>query len=536
MALIVRSPYHNLDGPTGYWAYCGLDTLGTRQAFDVLEPQLDEEDRVIYNSGLAFQSFCLAMTLRGCLVDEVARVEAIKLRTKEEIEAIAAINAYPLIQEKWTTLGKRPVGDKCAKAEKGRHLWEPRAEAPESQRCKYCDGPRLVGQAFNPHSPPQCMKLFYEILGFQKRYSKKGERKVTIDDDALEALALKNTDYAEFIDLFKSARAVRKQLGMLRSRLDSDGRWRATFNVDAAETGRMSSSKSPYRTGSNFQNIADKSRNIFVPDPGLELWYADLEQAESRIVAYDAECAEDIRDHEAGDVHTGLVKRLWPELWARAGVPLQYKGVTPEDKAVASQPTPWDPSHDYRHYGKIIRHGTNIGMSHVGIARSAHIKQPEARKMREGYFSAYPNLRARQQDIRQEVRSAGLLITPLGRKRRFLGRLWEEDTMKEGLAQTQQSTIADVLNLAAWRIWYEMDGQLNIGSAPKPSDPNRVWVLGQIHDAVLGLRRIGDDDALRRVKEIMETPVIVRGKYVKIPTEIVVGQTWRKKDMTKWEG
>jgi hypothetical protein len=53
-----------------------------------------------------------------------------------------------------------------------------------------------------------------------------------------------------------------------------------------------------------------------------------------------------------------------------------------------------------------------------------------------------------------------------------------------------------------------MDGRLNIASPPRPSDPNRVWLLGQIHDAILGLRRPGDDDAMRRVKAIMETPVL----------------------------
>ena len=86
------------------------------------------------------------------------------------------------------------------------------------------------------------------------------------------------------------------QSGTLKSRRDPDGRWRSTFNVCAAVTGRMSSSKSPYHTGGNKQNIADKNRGMFIPDTGLWIFYADLEQAESKLVAYDAQCPQDIEE------------------------------------------------------------------------------------------------------------------------------------------------------------------------------------------------------------------------------------------------
>jgi hypothetical protein len=49
-----------------------------------------------------------------------------------------------------------------------------------------------------------------------------------------------------------------------------------------------------------------------------------------------------------------------------------------------------------------------------------------------------PGSLARQLEIRREVRETGVLTNPLGRARVFLGRLWDEDTMKEALAQTQQ--------------------------------------------------------------------------------------------------
>jgi DNA polymerase I-like protein with 3'-5' exonuclease and polymerase domains len=365
------------------------------------------------------------------------------------------------------------------------------------------------------------------------RYSRKnktdGTRSVTTDDEALEALALKYPEHSDLIDRILAARGLRKQSGCLKSRRDADGRWRATFNVCAAETGRMSSSKSPYRTGNNMQNIADKNRGIFIPDPGLVLFYADLEQAESKIIAYDAQSPQDIWDHNNGDTHTGLATTLFPELpWEDPRGP----------RAVADTPLPWDPDHSYRHVAKIVRHGTNIGMSATGVARQLHQPRKVGGEMRERYFKRYPENLARQMEIRRAVRDMGVLTGPLGNTRRFLGRLWEDDVQREALAQIQQSTVAWMLNFAMWRVWYELDGRMNIGAPPRESDPNRIWLLGQIHDAILGLVRPGDIEALRRVKEIMECPVIVHGVPVRIGAEVAVGKSWVHDDLRvikKWE-
>jgi hypothetical protein len=146
--------------------------------------------------------------------------------------------------------------------------------------------------------------------------------------------------------------------------------------------------------------------------------------------------------------------------------------------------------------------------------------------MRARYFARYPENLARQLEIRGRVRDSGVLVGPLGNTRRFLGRLWEDDVQREALAQTQQSTVAWMLNLALWRVWYELDTRLNIASTPRPSDPNRVWLLGQIHDALLGLVRPDDLATLRRVKEILETPILIHGRPLRIRAEIQIGPNW----------
>jgi DNA polymerase I-like protein with 3'-5' exonuclease and polymerase domains len=156
--------------------------------------------------------------------------------------------------------------------------------------------------------------------------------------------------------------------------------------------------------------------------------------------------------------------------------------------------------------------------------------------MRERYFQRYPENLARQLEIRRTVQDTGVLVGPVGNTRRFLGRLWEDDVQREALAQTQQATVVWMLNLALWRVWYELDGRLNIGAPPRPSDPNRVWLLGQVHDALLGLVRPGDFAALQRVREIMECPVLVHGTPVRIGVEVAVGKSWLHADLKaiKW--
>ncbi len=537
MALIITDMQDpRLDSTQQYHVYCCGDSMVAREAWDAIRPLLSPADEIVYKAGLAFQSVALAMTLRGVLVDQVARDKAIKACAIEEAKLTAELRTDPEIMDLWDLQEEwenkrdgRCLAHPSKPGIAANHTWFPRGVEPAEQHCKNCGVSRWVTTPLNPHSSPQMRHLLYSRMKMTARYSNTPPYGITTDDEALEALALKYPARARVLDRIRDVRGVRKQKSALASKLDADGRWRASFNVYAAESGRMSSSKSPRRTGMNLQNLADKNRVAIVADPGLVMFYADLEQAESNVVANDAECPEDISDHNTADVHTTLCRRIWKDLPGFA-----WTGDLAQDKPLAQHPAPWDADHDLRHYGKIVRHMTNIAATKYGIARAAHISLEAADAMRNGYFAAYPRNLARQLEIRAEVRATGQLTNPLGRTRQFMGRLWSEKTMKEALAQTQQSTIADMLNIAIWRIWYELDTQLNLGRGPRPSDPNRVWLLAQVHDAILGLVRPGDDGTLLRIKTIMETPVRIHGKLVRIRCEIATGKSWLHSDLTKW--
>lgn len=517
-----------LSGSERYWVYNGLDCCITSEVRDVLGPRVRADSAVdrTYRFELACQSPALSMMLRGAAFDEGACTKAIKFWEQEERRLTEVCCGQ--IEGVWHGTKQR-VG-KCLDDKP--HRWNNAKNCKDDVRvdcanaaavCLKCGKSRLVPADFNPLSSAQVIKLLYTVLELPVQHSRKGARGVTADDEALERLRLrpktKERD-ALILRAILDARKAHKQIGFLKSKRSCDGRLRQSVNVGATETGRWSASKDPFREGTNFQNIADTSRNVIVADPGLWLFYADLEQAESKIVAYDAEDEGYIAAHNAGDVHTFVAKMVWPELpW-----PNDPRG----DREVADRKTPWDDQHSYRDYAKHVQHGGNIGQSPAGMARDAHIPLEQAKEVYDRmYGQAFPAVRRRQKEIMATVATTGILVTPLGRKRQFFGRLWDAATQREGMAQTQQSSIADILNLALWRIWEELDTGVNILRAPRPSDPNRVWLLAQVHDAILGLVRPHDIGTLERVKELMTVPTLIRGQVCTIATDIALGTNFR---------
>ena len=525
-------------GSLQYWTYNALDVCVTREVFDVLRPRLDAVTGPTYAFERAVQAPAMTMALRGVRIDDQARSEAVRLLTADKKAAVGRMAA--IIAPVWEHKAKAHGVCPKAPVEGGRHKWPRQAkDAPPLDEatmvCGHCGGPRLVAADFNPLSSQQVIALLYGKLMMQKQFNRK-TRAVSADDECVGRLIAKYPGHVPLLRGILDARGVQKQIGFLNSKTGADGRMHSSFNVGATETFRWSASKNAYMEGCNIQQIADRTRFVFIADPGMDMFYADLEQAESRCVAYDAEDENYIKAHDAGDVHTAVSKLLWPEL--------DWNGDLVHDRRIAEQHAPWDPdpSHDYRLYAKKVQHGSNIGMTPHGIAREAHITVAQAADVQKRYFSAFPRVRAHQLELGAQVRATGQITTPMGDKRQFFGRLWDDSTIREALAFTQQAMIARILNMGLWRVWHEMDLQ---GGVPDPRQPNRAWVLAQVHDAVLGLVRSGDHAALRRVKELMTIAVPVRGRTMIVPVEILVGQNFRKynpKDPTtkgglvKWRG
>lgn len=492
-------------------------------------PRLEADASALrtYRFELAQQSPAMCMMLRGVLVDESARtralvdLEALEEKEKQQLADICA----PIWDRRILRRGGACVSYNEAdqRVERARHKWL-RGKEPADQFCVFCGASRLVPDGPNPNSHDQIKLLLYKCLGLPEQTNKKHE--VSVDDEVLQRLIRKYPKHWDVLQGIVTCRRTRKQIGLLKSPTDPDGRWRSSFNVGATEVDRWSASKSPMRTGINIQQIAERSRHVFVADPGLWIFYADLEQAESRIVAYDAEDLDYIIAHEGDyDVHTYVARACWPEL--------AWTGDPSSDRALAETKTDFDPHHDYRLYAKKVQHGGNIGMSFKGVARELHIPEKVAKEAVERLNHAFPRRLARQREIIAEITQTGSLSTFLGRRRQFFERLYDSSTHREGLAQTQQSTISWLLGIGIHRVWSQLDNAVNIDKAPKPSDPNRVWLLAQVHDAILGMVRVGDFKTLQEVKRLMTIPLHIRGRTCIVPVEVLYGYNWHKDEMKK---
>lgn len=545
----------NLSPAHTYWAYNGLDCCEPHVVADNLLARIadDPDAERCYAFERAIQAPAHCMMQRGILVDEDRRRAKLSEWLAQEARDIAALNVS--IAPIWDRMVPRT--GKCTDDKP--HRWTNsvvvarKAILPYTDggheipleflldshaRCLKCGEARLVAEELNPYSHPQVRHLFYELLACKEQVNKKGE--VSTDDECLDKIKRKYPEHWDKAEAVLVCRRTRKQIGLLNSKPDPDGRWRASFNVGATEVDRWSSSQSPFRTGTNFQNIADRSRGIFVADPGLMLFYADLSQAESRIVAYDAEDEAYIAAHEGNDTHTYVATLCWPDLpwpgwegngpctcpWHSHMEPHPYT-----NKCLAESPTSFDPHHDYRLYSKKMQHGGNIGMTPVGVARELHVTQAISKTAMSALDTAFPRRKARQREIINEVQTTGAVRTFLGRRRQFFERLYDSSTHREALAQTQQSTIGWMLNMALWRVWNELDTSISLWEAPKPSQPNRVWLLAQVHDAILGEVREGDFDTLRRVRELMSIPIPIRGRTCKIPVSIQYGRSWQHSEL-----
>lgn len=104
----------------------------------------------------------------------------------------------------------------------------------------------------NPNSPKQMATLLYDTMDFPKVLEK---GRVTTDEKALRALERKfpNEPILEAIIMYrKTAKLISTYL---KAKCDPDGKMRCSWNPSGTETGRISSSKTIWKTGLQMQNI-----------------------------------------------------------------------------------------------------------------------------------------------------------------------------------------------------------------------------------------------------------------------------------------
>lgn len=464
------------------WIYNALDCCVTSEVFEVLEPQLSNQTRAIYEFEKSLQAPVMEMKLRGVLVDQEVRVQTLKKYTEERVQLEENLNEF-------VTQG---VG---------------------------------LREELNANSPVQLKHLFYEVLGLPpiKKRNSKGEWAPTVNRDALEQL----DSYFMARPLVSHILAIRdcnKKIGVLKTGIDPDGRIRTSYNIAGTRTGRFSSNLSDFGTGTNMQNIEDSLRRIFVADPGFKFAYIDLEQAESRAVgAIEWNLFKDGRyldACESGDLHTSVCRLAW-------GSVLPWTGNVGDDKKLAE--SPFYRQHSYRHMAKVLGHGTNYNGKPYTMAKHTKLDAKLIAEFQLRYFQAFPSHQRWHAWTASELASRGMLTTLTGRPRWFFGRRDDDATIREAIAYDPQGSVGDILNTGMLKVWRS---QL-------------VQLLLQIHDAILiQYPEDQEDKVLPEVLELIKHPIELRhGRTLLIPSEAQVGWNWGKYDekenpdgLRKWAG
>ncbi len=499
-----------LTGQLRSWAYNALDCIATREIADTLLPRLTPDQARHYAFERAAQVPAFAMTRRGVLIDEDACHDAVTALQQEKRTAVRKLAHSPEVLVLWDGLDKVTGDCKKSTRKDGRHTWEKGVPDSPARKCVNCKARRFTKSMFNANSTHQCAHLLYDLMSLAVQRNRDGG--VTTDDDALQRLGRKYKRAMRLTSAILNIRGLVKQMGFLKSRRTPSGRFGSTFVVGQAWTDRWSSTKNPHSEGGNLQNVAERHRHIFIADPGMELCYADLKQAESNLVAHIAGDEAYIEAHKSGDVHTFVTRLIWPDM--------PWTGDLELDKPIAKQLPDWDPvpGHDFRFQAKRVQHGGNYGLTPYGIARIAHIPVIAATAAARAYHGAFPGIRGWQRWTAKKVANREALPLPLGFYVKLFGRPWDEHTVKQGLSLLPQGTVAHIINIAAWRV--ETNPELA-----------ELQLLAQVHDALMFQFPKGRYDLVRRAVALMTIPIRITDitgttRTTIIEVEAACGQNW----------
>lgn len=485
-------PTDKLTANEASWIYNGLDCAVTLEVRNVLREHLagePENVRETYDTAMRKFAPINYMSIKGLLVNESARQYAIK-RYKQDL-AILNSRFDAICQE-------------------------------------------TLDYTINWRSPMQLRILFYDVFQVKKvrKRNAKGEFAPTVNADALERFCqyLYVQVFARYI---LAMRDLGKKISFLETEVDPDGRMRTQLNIAGTDTGRLSSRFSVFGSGSNLQNVEDRLRAVFVPEPGMVFVNIDLEQADARNVGariynifYDSHGPEEagrfLDACESGDLHTTVCKMVWPNLG--------WTGDLKTDKEIAEQPYYRD--HSFRDMSKKLGHGSNYFGTPPTMAMHAKVEVPVIEKFQRAYFEAFPLIGNYDKVLDREdwhswvyeqLRTVGSLTNLFGRRRIFFDRYKELNTLRAAIAYDPQSNTGEELDRGWINLWHNM-----------PEADLRL----PVHDSILlQLPYEQLHTLLPRALELLKVEItLAGGRKFHVPLEAAVGWNWAKSRFNKKTG
>ena len=358
----------------------------------------------------------------------------------------------------------------------------------------------LAGQDFNPRSWQQIKAIFAKLGAPVKGTDKTEMTKVLLKYDP-------DSQPFKFATVLLDYKKEHKAYSTYYSfEYDDDSRVRTNWIIPGTETGRMANSKSIiFKGGANVMTIPRAARQFFIADEGYKLVYADLSQAEARIVAFMAGCEGLLNAFKTADAYKMVAAWMF-------------------DKEVE------DITHDERYLGKrcvlglLYGMGSTLWRTQINVDKGYdYISQSEANRLYELFFETFPEIRRYHNHIEQRVRRDHTLSSLiLGRSRTFRPRngRWEHHTFREAYDFAPQATVPEIVNYAVLGIIEE-------------TKPNEVQLLGQIHDAWFGQVKINKNfkTNVGIIRNQLVTPIDITDVFgekrtLTIPVDVSVGHNW----------
>jgi len=306
------------------------------------------------------------------------------------------------------------------------------------------------------------------------------------------------------IDYRLASHAYNMLVNGIYKTMEPDGRLHTSFNLQATETGRLSSS------GPNLQNlpVPEKddpfpSRNIVGAPPGKVIIEADYSQVELRLLAHFSNDANLLKVYLDGrDLHTELSIAIWGDRVFDA-----------EGKQTGG----------YTNYQRVRAKAVNFGIAYGrgagSIAAEHDISEADAEEMRQAWFRQFPSAAEWLKELHQGVLNGQTVISPFGRRRRF-GVVSRETFV--GLANQaanfpMQSTATDLTLFSAMRIQAKWD-----------REGTDAHIVCLVHDALVAeCPEVIAEKVARELSAVMaDTPLRVLKPKIAFPVDVHTGHSW----------
>jgi DNA polymerase-1 len=243
--------------------------------------------------------------------------------------------------------------------------------------------------------------------------------------------------------------------------------------------------------------VGRRLRSAFVAAPGHQLLIADYDQIELRLIAHISGDEALTSAFASGvDVHRATAARVF--------------AVEPAEVTFIQ-----------RNKAKMVSYGLVYGMEAFGLAQRLAISVSEAQQLLDGYFAAFPQIRASMDETVAVARSKGYTETILGRRRplpdlfspnRGLRMAAERQAMNAGI----QGSAADLFKMAL----VELDNGLEAGSIP-------AHLVLQVHDEVIVEVKEGSEEpASELVTRLLESVGEQAGLRVPLKVSAACGSSW----------